>query len=249
MIGAWIGIDIDDASDADRDRADRRDRRGRGGRAAHPGRRRPARRRSAPACRSARSIRWRTAPSRSACATGWRRRPRSTSAMSSSSTPSATAAATRGPTTPACTWSRSAISRSPACPTTPRRCARPAPASSRGTAFFRGRTGATAGPESSTRPSCRCSSSGRKTGKSEPARPLGRRERLRHCFGVGGSPWDEEKVLDRYELLYEAGLVEEARRDGREPRCRAQDSRRSARRCASTIAAFWRPRSRGCAPS
>lgn len=50
----------------------------------------------------------------------------------------------------------------------------------------------------------------------EPGRALGRRERLRLCFGVGGSPWDEEKVLDRYELLYEAGLVEEARRDGRE---------------------------------
>jgi hypothetical protein len=30
------------------------------------------------------------------------------------------------------------------------------------------------------------------------------------------SNWDEERVLDRYELLYEAGLVEEARRDGRE---------------------------------
>jgi hypothetical protein len=55
-----------------------------------------------------------------------------------------------------------------------------------------------------------------KTGKREPARALGRRERLRHCFAVGGSPWDEEKVLDRYELLYEAGLVGEARRDGRE---------------------------------
>jgi hypothetical protein len=55
-----------------------------------------------------------------------------------------------------------------------------------------------------------------KSGKSEPSRPRGRRERLRHCFGVDGSPWDEEKVLDRYELLYEAGLVEEARRDGRE---------------------------------
>jgi hypothetical protein len=50
----------------------------------------------------------------------------------------------------------------------------------------------------------------------EPGRPLGRRERVRLCFGVGGSPWDEEKVLDRYELLYEAGLIEEARRDGRE---------------------------------
>ena len=30
------------------------------------------------------------------------------------------------------------------------------------------------------------------------------------------SPWDEEKVLDRYEMLYEAGLIEEAKRDGRE---------------------------------
>jgi hypothetical protein len=55
-----------------------------------------------------------------------------------------------------------------------------------------------------------------KSGKSEPLRPLGRRERLRHCFAANGSPWDEEKVLDRYEVLYEAGLVEEARRDGRE---------------------------------
>ena len=53
-------------------------------------------------------------------------------------------------------------------------------------------------------------------GRGEPARPLGRRERLRLCFGFGGSPWDEEKVLDRYELLYGAGLVEEGRRDGRE---------------------------------
>ncbi len=56
-----------------------------------------------------------------------------------------------------------------------------------------------------------------RSGRDDPARSPGRRERLRLCFGVGGSPWDEEKVLDRYELLYEAGLVEEARRDGREP--------------------------------
>ena len=49
----------------------------------------------------------------------------------------------------------------------------------------------------------------------DPHRPLGRRERLRQCFAAGGSPWDEEKTLDRYELLYAAGLVEEARRDGR----------------------------------
>jgi hypothetical protein len=52
-------------------------------------------------------------------------------------------------------------------------------------------------------------------GVDDPPRPLSRRERLRLCFPVGGSPWDEEKVLDRYELLYEAGLVEEALRDGR----------------------------------
>jgi hypothetical protein len=51
--------------------------------------------------------------------------------------------------------------------------------------------------------------------RNDPPRPLGRRERLRQCYAAGGSPWDEEKVLDRYELLYEAGLIEEARRDGR----------------------------------
>jgi hypothetical protein len=50
----------------------------------------------------------------------------------------------------------------------------------------------------------------------EAGRMVGRQERLRLCFGIGGSPWDEEKVLDRYELIYEAGLVEEAKRDGRE---------------------------------
>jgi hypothetical protein len=55
-----------------------------------------------------------------------------------------------------------------------------------------------------------------KSDEPEPGRAIGRRERLRLCFGVGGSPWDEEKVLDRYEVLYEAGLVDEARRDGRE---------------------------------
>jgi hypothetical protein len=48
----------------------------------------------------------------------------------------------------------------------------------------------------------------------EPVRPLRRSERLKVCFGIGGG-FDEEKVLERYELLYEAGLVTEARRDGR----------------------------------
>ena len=31
---------------------------------------------------------------------------------------------------------------------------------------------------------------------------------------MGGETWNEERVLDRYELLYEAGLVAEAARDG-----------------------------------
>ncbi len=50
----------------------------------------------------------------------------------------------------------------------------------------------------------------------ELGRALGWRERLRLCFGTGGVTWDEEKVLDRYEMLYEAGLIEEAKRDGRD---------------------------------
>jgi hypothetical protein len=37
-----------------------------------------------------------------------------------------------------------------------------------------------------------------------------RRDRVNLCFGEG---WDEERVLERYELLYEAGLVEEFHRD------------------------------------
>jgi hypothetical protein len=49
----------------------------------------------------------------------------------------------------------------------------------------------------------------------ETARALARKDRVRLYFGTDGAQWDEERVLDRYELLYEAGLVEEARRDGR----------------------------------
>ncbi|WP_244598255.1 NUDIX hydrolase [Pseudohoeflea suaedae] len=39
--------------------------------------------------------------------------------------------------------------------------------------------------------------------------------RIRLAFGIGDFPWDEERVLDRYELLYEAGLLEESVADGR----------------------------------
>jgi hypothetical protein len=49
----------------------------------------------------------------------------------------------------------------------------------------------------------------------ETTRALPRKDRVRLYFGTEGAHWDEERVLDRYELLYEAGLVAEARRDGR----------------------------------
>ncbi len=48
----------------------------------------------------------------------------------------------------------------------------------------------------------------------DPAVARQRRARVDIEFGLGGSPWDEVRVLERYELLYEAGLLAEARRDG-----------------------------------
>lgn len=51
-------------------------------------------------------------------------------------------------------------------------------------------------------------------------RPAERDERWRRAafaFGLAGGAWNEELVLQRYELLYEAGLVPEARRDGAPP--------------------------------
>lgn len=50
----------------------------------------------------------------------------------------------------------------------------------------------------------------------EAAAPGGRAarlERIRLTFGLDGTPWNEERALDRYELLYEAGLAAEAERD------------------------------------
>jgi hypothetical protein len=40
-----------------------------------------------------------------------------------------------------------------------------------------------------------------------------RRARARFLFALDGAPWNEERVLDRYELIYEAGLAPEADRD------------------------------------
>jgi hypothetical protein len=47
----------------------------------------------------------------------------------------------------------------------------------------------------------------------EPALRLERRQRADIVFGLGGVGWDGERVLERYELLYEAYLVPEAWRD------------------------------------
>ena len=41
-----------------------------------------------------------------------------------------------------------------------------------------------------------------------------RESRARAAFGAAGDRWNEELVLERYELLYEIGLVPEAHRDG-----------------------------------
>ena len=47
-----------------------------------------------------------------------------------------------------------------------------------------------------------------------------RRQRAQLMFGLEGSPWNEEAALQRYELLYEAGLLPETARARRIPRDR-----------------------------
>ncbi len=47
----------------------------------------------------------------------------------------------------------------------------------------------------------------------DPSSRQERRERADIVFGLGGAPWDGERVLERYEVLYEAYLVPEAWRD------------------------------------
>ncbi len=43
-----------------------------------------------------------------------------------------------------------------------------------------------------------------------------RQDRASVAFGLEGAAWSDERVLDRYELLYEVGVVAEARRKGGE---------------------------------
>lgn len=60
-----------------------------------------------------------------------------------------------------------------------------------------------------------------------------RRNRVETLFATGGGRWNEGRVLERYELLYEAGLVAESARDHDQPsppeapgRAMASDHRR-----------------------
>lgn len=59
-----------------------------------------------------------------------------------------------------------------------------------------------------------------------------RAERASLCFGLDGRAWSEEQTLERYELLYEAGLVYEARRD-RPDQQQGMDQRLAERGAAS----------------
>ncbi len=45
-----------------------------------------------------------------------------------------------------------------------------------------------------------------------PSETHARQERIEVTFGLCGAPWDPERTLERYELLYEVGLVEESER-------------------------------------
>jgi hypothetical protein len=87
-----------------------------------------------------------------------------------------------------------------------------------------------------------------------------RRERADIAFGLRGAPWDGERVLERYELLYEAGLVAEARRHAetrgaapapprRRRTARGRDRRYPAVPWRSTIAVSSPPPWGACAAS
>jgi hypothetical protein len=70
-----------------------------------------------------------------------------------------------------------------------------------------------------------------------------RRTRAAIAFGLEGRPWNEDLVLQRYELLYEAGLIEEARRrtgDHDGPELGKVASPRPGRRPRQYERASWR---------
>ena len=68
-------------------------------------------------------------------------------------------------------------------------------------------------------------------------------QRVAITFGLDEREWNEELVLQRYELLYEAGLIPEAVRDGADATAVVP-----GRPMSEITAAFSRPGSHGCAP-
>jgi len=135
------------------------------------------------------------------CAAGWRSRPASTWATWSSCTPWATGArAVEGERL--VTVAYLALVREGPSPTGR------GPAGAAGTTSslggLPGGAASGAGPGDSPRLGGWAEAAGDGAGREA------RRERLQIMFGQGGSPRDVERVLERYELLYEAGLVPEA---------------------------------------
>ena len=160
--------------------------------------------------------RWRTAPSRSACAPGWRSRP----GLRLGYVEQLYTFGDRGRHAQAGDTDAHVVSIGYLALTRAADNAARAPGAALRalvSLLSRGRTGAKRGPASSSAtilPALtRLGGAVRAAGQS-PARSAAS-ERVRLYFGADGAQWDEESVLDRYELLYEAGLVEEARRDGR----------------------------------
>lgn len=69
-----------------------------------------------------------------------------------------------------------------------------------------------------------------------------RRERVTISFGLGEAAWDGERVLERYELLYEAGLVSEAHREpGSQTAAGGSKSKKGAQGARSPLGELGRP--------
>ena len=62
-----------------------------------------------------------------------------------------------------------------------------------------------------------------------------RLKRIHLCWGVEPENWSEEYVLQRYEMLYESGLIAETA----EPQANF-DSRSRGSPCVTTTAVYWR---------
>ncbi len=117
-----------------------------------------------------------------------------------------------------------------------------------GTAISRGRIGARQARRCSNRIEARLAGWASEAA-GEPERQL-REERLGLAFGRHGASWNEELVLERYELLYEAGLVAEAARDPRPANAEGQRRRASLTGVAMALGPSPHPGDRdrrGCA--